>query len=138
MILATADSNIYISGFQFGGPPRLFLSYARAGLFKLAISEPLLGEIREVLQRKFVWPQEALAEATAALEDFAILVHPSMVLTAVTDDPDDNRVLECALASRSEFIVTGDNDLLRLREYETVRIVKVAEFLKLIPNPAPQ
>lgn len=97
----------------------------------------LIREIRGVLQRKFAWPEEMLAEATTALEDFAVLVHPFIVVNAIIDDPSDNRVLECALASKSEFVVTGDNHLPRLQEYSGVRIVKVSEFLKLIPNPAP-
>jgi predicted nucleic acid-binding protein len=61
------------------------------------------------------------------------LVHPSQVIDAVPDDPDDNRILECATAAQSNYIVTGDKDLLRLGSYGGIEIIQVAEFLKLPP-----
>jgi predicted nucleic acid-binding protein len=51
----------------------------------------------------------------------------------VKEDPDDNRVLECAVGARAEFIVMGDKHLLQLEEYAGIRIMKVADFLKLWP-----
>jgi predicted nucleic acid-binding protein len=55
-------------------------------------------------------------------------------LDVVKDDPDDNRIVECAVSSGSEYLVTGDKDLLRLRVYDAIRIVKVAEFLGVGPG----
>ena len=49
MLSATADTNIYISAFNFGGSPRDFLRLAGAGGFRLAISDPILVEIGKVL-----------------------------------------------------------------------------------------
>jgi len=46
--------------------------------------------------------------------------------------PDDDRILECGVATGARFIVTGDNDLLRLGIWHDIRIVKVAEFRKLV------
>lgn len=57
---------------------------------------------------------------------------PYRGLEAVASDPDDNRVLECAVAAGSAFIVTGDNDLLRLREFRQVPILRLSDFLALI------
>ena len=65
MILATADSNVYISALQFGGVPLQFLSAARSGAFRLAISEALITEIRNVLLEKFGWSELMLDEAIA-------------------------------------------------------------------------
>jgi len=48
----------------------------------------------------------------------------------VVDDPDDNKIIECAVAARSEFIVTNDKALLRVREYKGVRILNLAGFLE--------
>ena len=47
------------------------------------------------------------------------------------EDPPDNRILECASAAGSDYIVSGDKDLLRLGRYDSIRIVRVAEFLEL-------
>jgi putative PIN family toxin of toxin-antitoxin system len=130
----TGDSNIYISALVFAGRPLQFLDAARAGVFRLAISDPLLEEIYRVLQDKFLWPAEDLAEAAADIADFTLRVQPTRTIDAVLEDPDDNRVLECAVAARSGYIVTGDAALLRLSEFEGIRIVRVADFMALI-NP---
>jgi predicted nucleic acid-binding protein len=55
----------------------------------------------------------------------------------ITHDPPDNRVLECAVEAGSRFIISGDDDLLRLGTYEGIRILKVAEFLELAQLPIP-
>lgn len=136
MIFATADSNIYVSALQFGGVPQQFLNAARVGAFKLAISEALMAEIRGVLQEKFHWSDEMLGEAIAGLRDFTQLVRPTQTLSVIKEDPDDDRVLECAMASDSQFIISGDKHLLRLAQYGSIRILKVAEFLTLIPQPS--
>ena len=135
MILATADSNIYISALQFGGVPRQFLNAARAGAFRLAISEVLISEIRGVLHEKFHWSDEMLDEATAGLTNFIQIVTPTQTLSVIEEDPDDDRVLECAMASGSQFIVSGDKHLLRLTQHGSIRILRVVEFLTLIPPP---
>jgi uncharacterized protein len=135
VILATADSNIYISALQFGGVPLQFLNAARAGAFKLAISDALMSEIRGVLQEKFHWSDEMLDEATAGVADFTQIVRPTQMLRVIAEDPDDDRVLECAIASGSQFIISGDSHLLHLAQYENIRILKVAESLTLVPQP---
>lgn len=135
MICATADSNIYISALQFGGTPREFLNASRSGTFRLAISDAILREIGGVLAEKFRWSNEQVTEALAELLAFIDFVTPTQVVQIVTDDPDDDRVIECALASHSTFIVTGDKHLLALGTYAGIRIIKVAEFLPLVPKP---
>jgi len=57
-------------------------------------------------------------------------VVPKIKLDVVTSDPDDNRIVECALHSRSEAIITNDGDLLRMKSYEGIRMMKVHEFMR--------
>jgi putative PIN family toxin of toxin-antitoxin system len=135
VILATADSNIYVSALQFGGVPLQFLNAARAGAFKLAISDTLMSEIRGVLREKFHWSDEMLDEAILGLANFIQIVRPAQMLRVIAEDPDDDRVLECAIASGSQFIISGDNHLLHLAQYKNIQILKVAEFLTLVPQP---
>jgi len=52
----------------------------------------------------------------------------------IKEDPPDNRVLECAVSAGSDYIVTGDKDLLRLGRYDAIRILSVADFLDLPPE----
>jgi putative PIN family toxin of toxin-antitoxin system len=131
----TADSNIYISALVFAGRPLQFLDAARAGVFRLAVSDALLAEVHRILRDKFRWPQVDLAEAATDLADFTMHVSPTQTIDAVPEDPDDNRVLECAVEAKSQFIVTGDAALLRLGRYAGIRIVRVADFMALI-NPS--
>jgi uncharacterized protein len=77
-----------------------------------------------------------LKEAMASLRDFTQLVTPAQTLHVIREDPDDDRVIECAVASGSQFIISGDKHLLRLGLYENIRILKVAEFLNLVPSPS--
>ncbi len=63
----------------------------------------------------------------------ARLVHPTQAIDAVPDDPDDNRILECAMTARSNYIVSGDKHLLRLGSYGGIEIIKVADFMQLAP-----
>ena len=53
----------------------------------------------------------------------------SEAIDTVPTDPDDNRVLECAVSAGSQTIVTGDDDLLRLVAFRSIEIVRVADFL---------
>ncbi len=62
------------------------------------------------------------------------LVVPAQTLE-VTRDPDDNRILECALAAGSDCIVTYDQDLLRLGEYGGIMIVTAVDFLRRVTEP---
>jgi predicted nucleic acid-binding protein len=50
-------------------------------------------------------------------------------LAVIKDDPDDDRILECAANSGSDYIITGDKDLLRLGQYDSIRILNVSDFL---------
>jgi hypothetical protein len=81
---------------------------------------------------KFAWSDEGVREAVTLLSGCTVRVQPGERLDVVDADPDDNRVLKCAVAAGSRFIVTGDGDLLRLGAYAGIRILKVADFLELI------
>lgn len=126
-----ADTNIYISAFLFGGLPRIFLEFGLAGAFYLATSHPLLEELDEKLKTKFAVPNEKRAAFLSKITSCAEIVSTLVVLNDVPDDPDDNRVLECAPSiGRADSIVTGDRHLLRLGSYAGIPIVTVRSFLQ--------
>jgi len=127
-----ADTNIYISALIFAGLPRQFLLAAEDARIHLFISEPIRQELLRILQTKFSWSNDQVNETLLQLESCTELVRPTETLDVIKEDPDDNRVLECAVAAGARFIVSGDNDLLRLGQFCNIRIVKVADFLKLI------
>lgn len=59
------------------------------------------------------------------------IVHPTKFVDAVQADPDDNKFIECAIESKSDYIISRDGDLLRLKEYENIKIVNDVEFLSI-------
>jgi putative PIN family toxin of toxin-antitoxin system len=126
-----ADTNILISAFLFGGLPRVFLERGLAGAFSLVTSGALLDELDEKLSGKFAVPESKARAFLSQLKSKASVVNPSFVLDAVPDDPDDNRVLECAVAGKANCIVSGDRHLLRLGSYEGIAILTVRRFIEI-------
>ncbi len=63
----------------------------------------------------------------------SLVVTPDMEVTA-SRDPNDNRVLEAALAGSADYIVSGDKDLLVLVQFEHIPILSPADFLKMLPR----
>ena len=129
MLRVTADSNIYISALNFGGLPGRVLDLARVGSIRLAISDAIVNEVTRVLRDKFGWEDSAVLLAREQIAGFTERVEPEGQIDRVKEDPTDNRILECASAGASEFLVTGDTHLLKLGLHEATRIVSPAEFL---------
>jgi len=100
----------------------------------LAVSDALLAEVHRILHDKYLWPDEDLADAATELADFTLRVFPTQTIDAAPEDPDDNRVLECAVPAGSRYIATADATLLRLGRYGGIQIMRVADFMALI-NP---
>jgi putative PIN family toxin of toxin-antitoxin system len=131
VIRVTADSNIYISALVFGGPPDDLLNLARTGAVQLNISDDIIEEVTRVLRDKFGWSKGALALFRERVGDFTERVTPVERLSVIKEDPTDNRILECAVAGKSEYLVTRDNHLLKLKSFGGTQVIKVADFLEM-------
>jgi putative PIN family toxin of toxin-antitoxin system len=131
VVSVTLDSNVSISALNYGGPPLRLLNLAREGMIRLDVSDAILEEFAGVLRDKFRWSDEDIADAQHEIMFFANHVTPVESLTVVAADADDDRILECAAAARSDYLVTGDKHLLRLGSHRGTRIVKAAEFLAI-------
>lgn len=132
MILVVADTNVFISALMFGGLPGSFLDLAFMRSFLLVTSPALLEELDEKLRLKFEVSQDDADLIRGRLEAVAFVVKPDMVLDAVAEDPDDNRVLECAVAGKADYIVSGDRHLQKLGSYRGVPILTVRQFMEAI------
>ena len=126
---ATADSNIWVSGLNWYGKPHDLLNLARDGKIELAISDAILDEFSRILHDKLEWSDDRLNSMRAEVATFTKRVSSTETLDVVKADPDDNRILECAVAAGSDVIVTGDAHLLHLGGYRGIKIMKVADFL---------
>jgi uncharacterized protein len=130
VIRVTADSNIYISALLFGGPPDDILKLAEQGEIHLSISNAILEETRRVLRDKFGLAPEELSMAVSRIEAAAEKVTPSRTVDLVKEDPSDNRILECAEAGKSEYLITRDKHLLKLKTFGPTKIILAADFLE--------
>jgi len=109
------------------------LNVAEEGKIRLAISDDITKEIGRVLRReKFGWPNEEIDRALRAISYFTEHVEPTQRIDAITEDETDNRILECAAASGSDYLVSGDKHLLKLGQYQRVKIVTPADFLETL------
>jgi len=133
MLKAVLDTNIYISAILFGGNPERIRRLSKEGKVEILISEAIIGEIAEVLRRKFNWQSWQISQVIDEIRGFTTLVVPKRTISQIKEDEADNRVLECAVEGGAQYIVSGDKrHLLSLREYQGIRIVKVEEFLKVV------
>ena len=132
MVRITADSNVYVSAFQFRGAPLQLLTLAARGRIDLAISDHIVEEVTRTLRQKFDWPGERVEQAKQTMDRIARRVSPSQTIGVIGEDPTDNRILECAVEAGSEYVVSGDRGLLRLGQHGAVRIVTVADMLDVV------
>lgn len=123
------DSNIYISAFVFPG------SQADQAFFRvlegtdtLVLSKAILDEVLGILAKKFSRDPEALSQTAVLMAEMGEFVKPARKVDVFKDDP-DNRVLECAEAGKAECIVTGDKAMLQLKQYGSIRLVSLKEYL---------
>lgn len=135
MIRAVLDTNILISALLFKGIPGQLLEFAIAGSFRAVTSPTLLDELDEKLRGKFQLRGTEADQVRSDLEDLCDVVSTIPHLEAVKDDPDDDRVLECAVAGRADVIVSGDRHLLKLGSFDGIAILSVRHFMDRI-NPA--
>jgi putative PIN family toxin of toxin-antitoxin system len=126
----TLDTNIYVSALNFGGRPAQLLGMAQAGSIRIDISDEIIDELIRVLREDFAWDGYRLQFLRLRLLKITNRVTPTQTLKVV-DDPDDDRIIECAVEARSEFILTNDKDLLRLGEYAGIKIIRAVDFLKM-------
>ncbi|HHW19238.1 MAG TPA: putative toxin-antitoxin system toxin component, PIN family [Firmicutes bacterium] len=135
MLRAVLDTNVLVSGLiSPSGIPAQLISAWREKKFELVISPAILQELAEVLQRDKMKQyyehidRDLARKYVAGLKRFATLAPGKVQIQGVCPDPNDDKFVAAALESRADYIVSGDNHLLNLKEYEGVKILRPAEF----------
>jgi putative PIN family toxin of toxin-antitoxin system len=132
---------VFVSGFLTRtSPPALLIHALRAKAFTLILAEPLSIELIFVLHRPRV--MRYIGVTPAEVEDFLLFAHrnadivsPSSTLLLTSRDPKDDKFLAAAVAGNADYLVTGDNDLLALRDDPALgglKIVSVGVFLGML------
>ena len=138
MLKVVFDTNIIISSLiaHSGNPCKVLESWHR-GDVTLLTSEAIIEEVVHVLGRPFFREKRGISQrdidrVRRALETDAVMVSSETHLEVIEEDPDDNRILECALEGGADYLVSGDHHLLELRRYRVIQIVTPREFLALL------
>ena len=124
------DTNVFISGIFFAGPPYEILKAWHEGRIQILISEEIIEEYRRVgefLSKKF--PGIEFAPSLQLFAIHAEFVRPKKLTAQVCEDPDDNKFLECAIAGNSNLIVSGDSHLLKISGHKGIMIVTPRNFV---------
>jgi putative PIN family toxin of toxin-antitoxin system len=136
LIRVVVDTNIFLSAFLFGGLPLRFVMLAAEGAFQMLTSLTLLDELGDKLRTKFKRSHEDAEKTRRDLEELCAVIGTTATLQVVKADPDDDRVLECAVAGRADYIVSGDKHLLTLEQFRGIPILTVRQFLDILNPPA--
>lgn len=131
---AVYDTNIFISAFLLpGSQADKAYRLAIRGTVQLYSSPAIITEVASKLRQKFGWDAENIVAAVRSIGRVAIIIKPAIKLEILTDAP-DNRILECAVESQADLIVTGDRHLLELKTFQRVPIVRLRDFLRNFPG----
>lgn len=134
--IAVFDTNILFSAVGWKGNPFRCVELARAGNIDGVTCRELLDELAEKLQSKLSFTPEQALDTVADLLTFLKVVLIPGQLKAVAADPDDDKVLECAVVGGATHIVTGDRrHLLPLGTFQGIPIVTAADFLVVASAP---
>jgi uncharacterized protein len=131
------DTNTLVSGLLWGGTPGQLIAEIIARNSVLLTTDSLLDELQEVLGRpkfaprftaKGFTPQEVLEQ----YQLWSVIVTPSPIPHGVIRDKDDEAILSCAVGGRADYIVSGDGDLLTLKEYQNIPIITTSQCLAIL------
>jgi putative PIN family toxin of toxin-antitoxin system len=127
------DTNVWISGLLWTGTPHRLILAAETGDVAPVITPAIMEEVREALARsKFAARIAALntsvGELMESLLSIVEVIQERRIAPVITQDPEDDKILACAVASQAQWIVSGDAHLLALRRYRGVSILTPKAF----------
>lgn len=125
------DTNVFISGVFFSGPPYQILKSWRDGIIQLVASAEILDEYRrvgDVLSEQF--PGIDLEPFLSLLAIEAEVIVVPVLTEGVCEDPDDDKFLACALAGSCKYIVSGNKHLHKVSGYKGVEVISPRKFLE--------
>ena len=127
----TVDTNFLISATQwdYSVAHKLLKNFILSDA-EIFTTQDILDETVEVLERDFEYSKNEAKNIIEKILLFAKLIEIKQKVAIIKDDPDDNKVIECAIESSSDYIVTYDMHLLKLKEYKRIKILKPEEIFK--------
>jgi len=131
------DTNVLISAFATEGLCAGLLIRANKHEFELFISPSIIREFKAALVGKIGFSSDNARQASALLEEVAEAVDPqkkAVLISGVCRDDSDHAILEAAVAACADYVVTGDRELLDLKEFRKIRILSPRQFEMLFTD----
>ena len=125
------DTNVLVSAWFWKGAESRLVELVEEGEIEAYTSPQLLTELRRTLEYpKFRLEQTEIDEICDYYVLVLKIVEPKHSVNVITEDPEDNRVIECAFEAEADYITSGNHHLLNMRKYGNIRIVKAREMLE--------
>jgi len=133
----TLDTNVLVSGSFWMGDSYRILSLIEKGTIELVLSGAIINEYIETLQddeikTKIINKKLFILDIVEKVIKEATIVEPKIRFNSVSEDPDDNIILECAVEGNVDYIVSQDNHLLKIKNFRGIPIVTPAAFLEFV------
>lgn len=123
------DTNIYLSGIIFGGNARHILDLVIEKRIIAVTSPAILFEISDKLEKKFDWEKDQIITAIKIISKTGLIANPKMRLNIVKADKSDNKIIEAAVKSGADIIISSDRHLLQIKKYQNIKIISPSQFL---------
>ena len=136
MIRVTVDTNVLVSATFWYSASYRIIELVEQGKVELVLSEAIIQEFSAVLEyeeikKKIVNKGLLMLRTVEKLVSMSKIVVPTIKIAVVKEDPDDDKILECAVAGDVNYLISKDNHLLRIVKYGKIKIVSPEEFLNL-------
>lgn len=131
MLKVVLDTNVLVDALNGSGLTWKILNLGLRSKFRLIVSYDILYELMRVLREYFGWSDERRYRWYQRIGDCALVVRP-LIKVEGCRDLDDNKLLECCLSEKADYLVSKDNDLLDIGEFHGVKIVNVDDFWQIL------
>lgn len=128
------DTNVYISAAILGRVCEEITQTCRFSNLEVFITKDIIEELKDKLSKKFLWGKDQVKLFLESVLEFCNIIEIKEKIRFIKDDPDDDKILECAVSANCDFIISGDRHLLMLKSYKTIRVLSPADFLLLLKD----
>ena len=135
MIDLVLDTNVLVSGIFFSGPPSKIIEKIIENKLHIILSEEIIDEYTEVIMRylgKRGLSTDVPLQILHSIISLSTIIDATFIAAPFCEDPDDIIFLQTAMASKAQYLVSGDKHLLKIKTYHGGIILKAKNFLDLI------
>ena len=128
------DTNVYVAALLRPGLSEELVRRGLRGDFEVIICDEILSELKSKLNKKFKFPKDKIDNYIKLIKEKSMSYSIFRQLKVIKNDPDDDKILECAIAGCADLIISLDKDLLNLKKYQNIAILHPKTFSWIIPE----